>query len=184
MDEMTKALPLQYEDGPDYCTVRDAQGKDFALTVQPALMKAMEAALAAQPAAPVGEFKPKLMTCGGLANEARQCFCGSECEIARQNERDELTFLRAALAAQPARCDICRQPIMPDDMVLLTHKGSYHQACLRAPPPSTKKVREDAIEECAHELETSYPDHAWLNAACAAVRSLKAAALSTNPGEQ
>ncbi len=46
-DEMTKALPLQYEDGPDYCTVRDAQGKDFALTVQPALMKAMEAALAA-----------------------------------------------------------------------------------------------------------------------------------------
>lgn len=55
MDEMTKALPLQYEDGPDYCTVRDAQGRDFALTTQPALMKAMEAALAAQPAAPVGE---------------------------------------------------------------------------------------------------------------------------------
>lgn len=52
--------------------------------------------LAAQSAAPVGEFKPNPMTCGGLANEARQCFCGSECEIARQNERDELTFLRAA----------------------------------------------------------------------------------------
>jgi len=38
-------FPLQYEDGPDYCTVRDAQGRDFALTVQPDLMKAMEAAL-------------------------------------------------------------------------------------------------------------------------------------------
>ncbi len=38
-------LPLQYEDGPDYCTVRDAQGRDFALTVQPELMKAMEKAL-------------------------------------------------------------------------------------------------------------------------------------------
>ncbi len=57
MDEMTKALPLQYVDGPDYCTVRDAQGKDFALTMQPALMKAMEAALSAQPAAPVGELR-------------------------------------------------------------------------------------------------------------------------------
>lgn len=38
-------LPLQYEDGPDYCTVRDAQGRDFALTMQPDLMKAMEKAL-------------------------------------------------------------------------------------------------------------------------------------------
>jgi hypothetical protein len=36
------------------------------------------------------------MICGGLANEARQCFCGNYCEISRQNERDELTFLRAA----------------------------------------------------------------------------------------
>lgn len=41
-------LPLQYEDGPDYCTVRDAQGNDFALTMQPGLMKAMEKALAAR----------------------------------------------------------------------------------------------------------------------------------------
>lgn len=32
--------------------------------------------------------------------------------------------------------------------------------------------REATIEECARELETSYPDHAWLNAACAAIRSL------------
>ena len=38
-------LPLQYEDGPDYCTVKDAQGRDFALTMQPELMKAMERAL-------------------------------------------------------------------------------------------------------------------------------------------
>jgi hypothetical protein len=38
-------LPLQYEDGTDYCTVKDAQGRDFALTVQPEMMKAMERAL-------------------------------------------------------------------------------------------------------------------------------------------
>lgn len=38
-------LPLQYEDGPDFCTVKDAQGRDFALTMQPDLMKAMEKAL-------------------------------------------------------------------------------------------------------------------------------------------
>ena len=58
----------------------------------------LEAALAAQSASSVGEFKPKPMICGGLSNEARQCFCGNYCEISRQNERDELTFLRAALA--------------------------------------------------------------------------------------
>lgn len=46
-DSGESKLPLQYEDGPDYCTVRDAQGRDFALTVQPDLMKAMEKALAA-----------------------------------------------------------------------------------------------------------------------------------------
>lgn len=38
-------LPLQYEDGPDYCTVKDALGRDFALTVQPKMMQAMEKAL-------------------------------------------------------------------------------------------------------------------------------------------
>lgn len=35
-----------------------------------------------------------------------------------------------------------------------------------------ERGRQDAIEACARELETSYPDHAWLNAACAAIRSL------------
>lgn len=44
-DDGESRLPLQYEDGPDFCTVRDAQGRDFALTVQPDLMKAMEKAL-------------------------------------------------------------------------------------------------------------------------------------------
>jgi hypothetical protein len=44
-DSGDSKLPLQYEDGPDYCTVRDAQGRDFALTMQPDLMKAMERAL-------------------------------------------------------------------------------------------------------------------------------------------
>lgn len=36
----------------------------------------------------------------------------------------------------------------------------------------TSGERKAIIEECARELETSYPDHAWLNAACAAIRSL------------
>lgn len=44
-DSGESRLPLQYEEGPDYCTVRDAQGRDFALTMQPDLMKAMEKAL-------------------------------------------------------------------------------------------------------------------------------------------
>ncbi|MES2694177.1 MAG: hypothetical protein V4773_11945 [Verrucomicrobiota bacterium] len=35
-------LPLQYEDGPDYCTVTCANGAAFALTVQPELLKALE----------------------------------------------------------------------------------------------------------------------------------------------
>lgn len=38
-------LPLQYIDGPDFCTVKDATGGDFALTVQPELMQMMERAL-------------------------------------------------------------------------------------------------------------------------------------------
>jgi hypothetical protein len=47
MTEGKSKLPLQYEDGPDYCTVKDAQGRDFALTMQPDLMRSMEKALAA-----------------------------------------------------------------------------------------------------------------------------------------
>lgn len=41
-------LPLQYADGPDFCTVKDATGGDFALTVQPELMQMMERALLAR----------------------------------------------------------------------------------------------------------------------------------------
>jgi hypothetical protein len=33
------------------------------------------------------------------------------------------------------------------------------------------KAREDEREACARHLEASYPGHAWLNAACAAIRS-------------
>jgi len=47
-DSGESRLPLQYEDGPDYCTVKDAQGRDFALTTQPDLMKAMEKALSGE----------------------------------------------------------------------------------------------------------------------------------------
>lgn len=48
-------LPLKYEDGEDFCTVTDAKGASFALTLWPDRMKQMEAALSA---APVGEPKP------------------------------------------------------------------------------------------------------------------------------
>ncbi len=44
-DSPDKFFPLRYEDGPDYCTVKDARGKDFALTVQPDVLKEMEIAL-------------------------------------------------------------------------------------------------------------------------------------------
>jgi hypothetical protein len=41
----TSVLPFEYIDGPDFCTVIDANGDQFALTVQPDLMKRMEQAL-------------------------------------------------------------------------------------------------------------------------------------------
>ena len=47
--EMLGKLPLQYVDGPDYCTVTDATGGAFALTVQPELMKLMEKAARRSP---------------------------------------------------------------------------------------------------------------------------------------
>lgn len=34
------------------------------------------------------------------------------------------------------------------------------------------EIRNAIIEECARHLEASYPGHAWLNAACAAIRAL------------
>lgn len=69
-------LPLQYEDGPDFCTVRDAQGRDFALTMQPDLMKAMEKALSDEAASfmrPPAELQPGMdpvawITEAGLEN--------------------------------------------------------------------------------------------------------------------
>lgn len=53
-DEMLKLFPFQYQDGPDYCEVKDANGASFALTMRPDVMKAMEFALrAAASAEPV-----------------------------------------------------------------------------------------------------------------------------------
>lgn len=53
-NEMLKLFPLQYQDGPDYCEVKDANGASFALTMRPDVMKAMEFALrAAASAEPV-----------------------------------------------------------------------------------------------------------------------------------
>lgn len=43
----------------------------------------------------------------------------------------------------------------------------------------TRRAR--TIEECARYLETSYPDHAWLNAACAAIRSLSVTSTTRGP---
>lgn len=50
---------------------------------------------------------------------------------------------------------------------------------LRALPPTLNSgaVRAETISECIGELELRYPDHAWLNAACAALRGLYALAL-------
>lgn len=39
------------------------------------------------------------------------------------------------------------------------------------------------IETCARELETSYPGHAWLNAACAAIRSLSVSSADREGGK-
>lgn len=57
--------------------------------------------------------------------------------------------------------------------------GCYgHPENCGCPKPVSREAREKeitrlaTIEECARELETSYPDHAWLNAACAAIRAL------------
>jgi hypothetical protein len=55
-EELVGNLPLQYFDGPDYCTVKDATGGNFALTVQPELMKLMEDALASRQEVSVGEL--------------------------------------------------------------------------------------------------------------------------------
>ena len=52
--------------------------------------------------------------------------------------------------------------------------------------PIAQGQRESTIEECARFLEQSYPGHAWLNAACAAIRSLSmrsALAPSAQEGE-
>jgi len=42
--ELLGNLPLRYIDGPDYCTVKDATDGDFALTIQPDLLRLMEQA--------------------------------------------------------------------------------------------------------------------------------------------
>jgi hypothetical protein len=46
--KMLARLPLEYIEGQDFCTVRDATGADFALTIRPQLMQLMERALIAE----------------------------------------------------------------------------------------------------------------------------------------
>lgn len=48
-DELRGNTPLQYFDGPDYCTVKDSTGGDFCLTVQPELLQRMEQAFSTYP---------------------------------------------------------------------------------------------------------------------------------------
>jgi hypothetical protein len=38
-------------------------------------------------------------------------------------------------------------------------------------PLDESAIRRDEREKCISDLKSSYPDHAWLNAACAAIRS-------------
>jgi len=46
--------------------------------------------------------------------------------------------------------------------------------------PDAAEIRAAAFEEAALELERSYPDHAWLNAACAAIRAAAIRAAGEN----
>ena len=55
-------------------------------------------------------------------------------------------------------------------------------SALRASQP-TGGERLATIEECAQNLERSYPGHAWLNAACAATRSLATPAAMAQSSE-
>lgn len=98
---MLELLPLRYEDGSDYCTVTDANGGNVALTVQPELIKAMEAALraAAQPhaegAREVSNSSLENMINAGI--KAADLYEIAKVDILR---RDHLRrFLRAAIEA-------------------------------------------------------------------------------------
>jgi hypothetical protein len=55
--------------------------------------------------------------------------------------------------------------------------GDVEEA-LAHPQPAAGAEREAVIEECARELETAFPHHAWLNAACATLRSMRTTSLS------
>lgn len=93
-DEPDSRLPLQYEDGPDYCTVKDAQGRDFALTMQPELMRAMERALRedisrlSQP--PVTPTEPQPSSCLNCGDPSHEPFCGTCREMGCTNPLGEL----------------------------------------------------------------------------------------------
>jgi hypothetical protein len=64
------------------------------------------------------------------------------------------------------------------DMALITF-DEFEQSIL-ALLPEAAAIRAAAFEEAARELERSYPDHAWLNAACAAIRAAAIRAAGEN----
>jgi hypothetical protein len=91
-NELLGHFPLQYSDGPDYCTVKDATGADFALTVQPDLMRLMEDALraAATPSAQGASLLPDASP-GNGAEKVREAALGLlAAEDERQSKLHEL----------------------------------------------------------------------------------------------
>jgi hypothetical protein len=52
-------------------------------------------------------------------------------------------------------------------------QGAVTPGCIeRLVTDAMDTARREAIKECIETLQSSYPDHAWLNAACAALGSL------------
>lgn len=167
--KMRPELPLQYEDGPDYCTVRDSLGRDFALTMQPELMKAMEAALAAQPVAPVGE--PINLADDIAKTVAAKLAEPAFVEFAKRAPKHSEVGLLPIINVGPTAVTHWRVVLMSGREIGLTDE-EWKSA---APPPSTQKVVE-LLKRAQRIIERDYPN----GQLAIDIR----AALSTNPGEQ
>jgi hypothetical protein len=124
-DSGESQLPLQYEDGPDYCTVRDAQGRDFALTMWPDLMKAMERALTEDvaelskpPAEPDIEAHISRLTQALKSISANTCCdsCREAALVARSALASYVGLAREPSSKLGARTgDVAQAPAYPDN---------------------------------------------------------------------
>lgn len=90
---------------------------------------------------------------------------------------DEIVFLREVDAGTGNACWVIGNRTDPDAVAFVMDETA---ATRRRPSDGGDDVRRSSIEECARHLEQSYPDHAWLNAACAAIRCLGAASGSNS----